>query len=382
VTESRDESGGVRIEAVGQAKPLLEAFLQVPYRIYRDDENCVFPLLGEMRHFHDRTKNPFYRHAEAELWLARRGDTVVGRIGACVDRYNNEHWDEKVGFFGFYEVDDDPAAAAALLETAAQWIAAQGMDTMRGPGCFTSNHDWYGLQVEGVFNRPVIGMPYNPRYYERQFLDFGLTGAKDLYAWDIRTGGQFPEKMQRLIDRIIARPGLVIRPFVMKRFFEEASLVRDLYNRCWSENWGFIPLDDEDFAYMAKDMKSLVDADFLLIAELDGVPIGFSLTIPDFNQATHGLKGKLLPFGWLKFLLAKRKIDYARTILMGVLPEYRRLGIDMAMVYRTMQASFPKGITKGECSWILADNVPMNRILEGYGADRYKTYRIYEKSVG
>ena len=173
--------------------------------------------------------------------------------------------------------------------------------------------------------------------------------------------------MQRLIDRILARPGLVIRPFDMKNFFAEASLVRELYNDCWSENWGFIPMDDEDFAYMAKDMKSMVDPDFLLIAEMEGKPIGFSLTIPDFNQALQPLKGKLLPFGWLKFLLGKRKINYARTLLMGVLPEYRKLGVDMAMVYRTMQAGFAKGITSGECSWILADNVPMNRILRATG---------------
>jgi len=372
----------LQIATVGTDKTALKTFLQVPYRIYRTDPNYVFPLLDEMKHFHDKQKNPFYRHATAELWLARRDGEVVGRIGACVDRYNNEHWAEKVGFFGFYEVDDDTEAAAALLQTAAEWIAAQGMDTMRGPGCFTSNHDWYGLQVDGKFNRPVIGMPYNPRYYEKQLTDFGLAGAKDLFAWDLRTNGVFPAKMRQLIERIAARPGLTIRPFNMKKFLAEASLVRDLYNRCWSRNWGFIPLDDEDFAYMAKDMKSLVDADFLLVAEMNGEPIGFSLTIPDFNQATQSLRGRLLPFGWLKFLLNKRRINYARTILMGVLPEYRKLGVDMVMVYQTMQAAFAKGITAGECSWILADNAPMNRILDGYGADRYKTYRVYEKVVG
>jgi GNAT superfamily N-acetyltransferase len=371
----------VTVSPVGEDKHGLREFLDVPYLIYRDDPHYVFPLLDEMKHFHDKKKNPFYRHAVAELWLARDKGRVVGRIGACVDRYNNEHQSEKVGFFGFYEADDNPAVASALLETARDWIAGQGMDTMRGPGCFTSNHDWFGLQVGGKFNRPVIGMPYNPRYYEKQFKDFGLTGAKDLFAWDLQTKGQLPEKMQRLIDRIMARPGLVIRPFVMKKFFAEASLVRDLYNRTWSENWGFIPLDDEDFTYMAKDMKSMVDPTFLLIAEMKGQPIGFSLTIPDFNQALQPLRGKLLPFGWLKFLLAKRKIKYARTLLMGVLPEYRKLGVDIALVYQTMLNGFAQGIMSGECSWILADNKPMNRILAGYGAEMYKTYRIYEKAL-
>ncbi len=371
----------VNIIPVGEDRKLLARFQKLPYDVYGDDPHVVFPLLDEQRKFLDRHHNPFYTHAVTELWLAVRDGRDVGRIAACVDSANNAHQKEQVGFFGFYEAFDDAEAASALLRTAADWIRAQGMDTMRGPGCFTSNHDWYGLQVDGRFDRPMVGMPYNPRYYEKHFADFGLAGAKDLFAWWMETGGKLPEKMQELIDRVLARPGLVIRPMNMKKFLEEASLVRELYNQCWSDNWGFIPLNDAEFAYMAKDMKAMVDADFLLIAEIDGKPVGFSLTIPDFNQATQALKGRLLPFGWLQFLLNKRKITSARCILMGVLPEYRKLGIDMGMVYKTMLAAFGKGITHGECSWILADNRPMNRILEGYGADCYKTYRVYEKKL-
>lgn len=371
----------VGIVPVGNDRKLLDRFLRIPYDVYGDDPHVVFPLLSEQRKFFSRTHNPFFEHAETELWLALRDGRAVGRIAACVDAASNAHHHEKVGFFGFYEALDDAEAADALLRTAADWIAARGMETMRGPGCFTSNHDWYGLQVAGRFDRPMIGMPYNPRTYEKHFADFGLTGAKDLYAWWIETGGRMPEKMQELIDRVLQRPGLVIRPFDMKNFLAEASLVRDLYNRCWSENWGFVPLSDAEFAYMAKDMKSLVDADFMLVAELDGQPVGFALTIPDFNQATQPLRGRLLPFGWLKFLLGKRKIRSARCILMGVLPEYRKLGIDMGLVYKTMMSAFAKGITHGECSWILADNRAMNRILEGYGAECYKTYRVYEKKL-
>ena len=371
----------VQIVPVGSDRKLLDRFQKLPYAVYGDDPHVVFPLLGEQRKFLDKRHNPFYEHAEAELWLAVRDGRDVGRIAACVDATSNEHHREQVGFFGFYEAFDDAEAAAALLATAAGWIRGRGMDTMRGPGCFTSNHDWYGLQVDGRFDRPLIGMPYNPRYYERHFADFGLAGAMDLYAWWMETNGELPPKLQAVVDKVLERPGLVIRPFDMKNFLAEASLVRELYNACWSENWGFIPLSDAEFAYMAKDMKSLVDADFLLVAEMEGKPVGFSLTIPDFNQATQSLRGKLLPFGWLKFLLAKRRVTAARTILMGVLPEYRKLGIDVGMVYRTMQAAFAKGITRGECSWILADNRPMNRILEGYGADCYKTYRVFEKKL-
>lgn len=359
----------------------FEAFLDLPDAVYADDPHYVHPLRSELKHFFDQGKNPFWRHAVHELWLARTGDRVVGRIGACVDRTSNEHHGEQVGLFGFFEMLEDAGAARPLLETAEAWIREQGMDIMRGPGCFTSNHDWFGLQVEGSWTRPVIGMPYNPPSYPELLEDFGLTGAKDLYAWLIQTEGRFPEKMARLIDRLLARPGLTVRKFDMKNFFADASKVRDLYNRSWSRNWGFIPMDDEDFRYAAKDMKSMVDPEFLLIAELEGEPIGFSLTIPDFNEALQPLGGRLLPFGWLKFLLAKRKVRMARTLLMGVLPEHRQLGVDMIMVFKTMQAGFARGVISGECSWILADNVPMNKSLESYGARRYKTYRVYEKTV-
>jgi len=361
----------------------LNAFLDLPGRLYRHDPNYVHPLKSELKHFLDRDKNPFFAHGEADLWLARdKTGTVVGRIGAAVDQYNNKHHNEEVGFFGFYEAEDSPDLARALLDTASAWITEKGMKTMRGPGCFTSNHDWFGLQIDGEWSRPVVGMPYNPRCYQVHFEDWGLAKAKDLWAWNLDTGGSFPPKMVKLIERITNRPGLTIRPMDMKNFEAEAALIRELYNACWSANWGFIPMDDAEFAYSAKDMKSMVNPDFLLIAEMDGVPIGFSLTIPDFNQATQGMKGQMWPFGWLKFLLAKRNIHYARTPLMGVLPEFRKNGIDMAMVYRTMQTGFAQGITSGECSWILEDNEPMNNILSSYGAKVYKTYRIFEKPVG
>ncbi|MCP4572965.1 MAG: GNAT family N-acetyltransferase [bacterium] len=359
----------------------FEAFLQLPYRIYADDPNHVFPLLSELKDFFEKKKNPYWRHATHQLWLARRGDEIVGRVGACVDTAANEHHQEKVGYFGFFEVLEDAEVSRALLETAETWIREQGMEIMRGPGNYNSNHDAYGALVDGAWTRPVIGMPYNPRYYPELLDEFGLTKAKDLFAWLIETGGAFPEKMTRLIDRMAARPGLVVRQFDMKNFFEEASRVRELYNKSWSRNWGFVPLDDENFRYMAKDMKSMVDPAFLLVAEMDGEPIGFSLTIPDFNEALQPLKGRLLPFGWLKFLLGKRKVKMARCLLLGVLPEYRKLGVDMVMIFKTMQAGFARGITSGECSWILEDNVPMNKVLEGYGAKRYKTYRVYEKTV-
>jgi len=193
----------LNIVSVGADKKALQSFLEVPYRIYKDDANYVYPLISEMKHFHDKKKNPFYSHADSELWLVERNGQIIGRIGACVDRYNNEHWNEKTGWFGFYEVDDDAEAAALLLETAQSWLAERDMEIMRGPGCFTSNHDWYGLQVAGEFSRPVIGMPYNPRYYEQHLENFGLAGAKDLFAWNIVTKSADNPEQRMLGERCI-----------------------------------------------------------------------------------------------------------------------------------------------------------------------------------
>ncbi|MFO7652346.1 MAG: N-acetyltransferase [Candidatus Krumholzibacteriia bacterium] len=373
----------VQVEPVAGAGD-LDDFLRLPYRLYADEPHYVFPLLREQKAFFDPGHNPFFAHADTRLWLARRRSgggrpRVVGRVGACVDRYHNEHSGEKTGFFGFFECEDDPVTACALLDAARGWVAEHGMEILRGPASFTTNHDYLGLLVDGYDKDPVVGMPYQPPYYATLLEDYGLYKAMDLYAWDLDTGGTVPEKLQRFMDRIMATATFTIRPFRMDRFWEDASIVREIYNEAWSRNWGFIPLDDAEFAYLAKDMKSMVDPSFLLIAENDeGRPIGFALSVPDFNQALKPLRGKLFPFGWLRFLLAKRRIRMARTLLMGVRPEYRNKGVDAALVYRTMQATFPKGIARGECSWVLETNRPMNIVMRSYGGVKTKTYRIYE----
>lgn len=370
------------VEPVRNGKDLAH-FLRIPYRIYgKNHPRYVYPLLGQMKSFLNREKNPFFRHAEVELWVARDGTTPVGRIAAAVDRIHNEYAGERIGFFGFYEAPDEPLVAQALLETARSWIADRGMTAMRGPGCFTTNHEYLGLLVKGHELRPVIGMPWQPEYYLAQFEAFGLAKLKDLYAWEFRAeDGQPPARMTRFVDRIKGRLDFTIRRFRMKKFWDEVDVVRAIYSEAWKDNWGFIPMDDEEFRHSAKDMKSMVDPGFLLIAEKDGQPIGFSMTTQDFNEVLYGLKGSLLPFGWLKFLLRKGQIRGARTLLMGVVPEYRAKGVDVMLVYETIRYGATKGIYRGECSWILEDNVAMNRILEKYGAEIKTVYRILERAV-
>jgi len=367
-----------------RGKKDLQAFLDLPYRIYADDPHYVYPLQAQLKEFFDKKKNPFHNHALTETWLARRGGQVVGRIGACVDRYHNEHWRETTGFFGFFECVDDRAVAHALLDVARDWLRERGQTVMRGPLNFTTNHDAPGLLVDGEPGSPVQGMAYNPAYYVDLLTSYeGLEKCKDLWAWQVRASDiELPKRVQDNAKRVLkGETDLTVRPINKKDFKNEVELIRGLYNRCWHENWGFIPMDPDEFYFSAKEMKMLVNENLLLIAEWQGEPIGFSMTVPDFNRAMKGVRGKLFPFGIFKFLRDKRKIDYARTLLLGVLPEHRHKGVDVLMVLRTYKAAIRGGITAGECSWILESNRAMNRILEKLGAKVYRTYRIYDKAL-
>jgi hypothetical protein len=360
----------------------LQAFLDLPYLIYADDPHYVYPLQTQLKEFLDQKKNPFFRHAETETWLARRDGNVVGRIGACVDSYHNKHWDETTGFFGFFECIDEATVAHALFDTARDWIKDRGQTIMRGPLSFTTNHDSPGLLIEGDPGSPVQGMAYNPAYYEAFFDSYdGIESSKNLWAWQIRADEvKLPKRAEDNAKRVLkGETDLIVRPINKKDFKNEVEVIRSLYNRCWHENWGFIPMDPDEFYFSAKEMKMLVNENLLLIAEWKGEPIGFSMTVPDFNRAMINVKGKLLPFGIFKFLRDKRKINYARTLLLGVLPEHRHKGVDVLMVLRSYKAAIRGGITAGECSWILDSNAVMNRILEKLGAKVYRTYRIYDK---
>ncbi|MDY0108573.1 MAG: N-acetyltransferase [Candidatus Krumholzibacteria bacterium] len=370
------------VEPVGSPRELAQ-FLRVPYRIYgRRHPQYVHPLLAQQKAFLDPAKNPFFRHAEARLWIARQGAAPVGRIAAAVDRANNDFHGETLGYFGFYETPDDAEIARALLQSARDWLAAQGMTVMRGPGCFTTNHDYLGLLVKGHERPPVVGMPWQPPYYEQQLLANGLQKAKDLFAWEFTAPeGRAPDRIRRFAERAASRLPVRIRRFRMDRFWDDAEIVRRLYHEAWQDNWGFVPMDEQEFRHAAKDMKSMVDPGFLLIAELADEPVAFSMTTQDFNEALAPLRGSLLPFGWLKFLRAKRRIAGARTLLLGVQPEHRLKGIDVMLIDETIRHGASRGICRGECSWILEDNTVMNRSLEKYGATLKNVYRLYEQEL-
>jgi len=355
-------------------------FIRLPWKIYDEDGSWVPPLLMDRRKLIDRKGNPFYRHARMELFLADRGTETVGRIGAIVnDNHNVEH-KENIGFFGFFECIDDQEAANALLTTAERWLKTQGVSAMRGPASPSVN-DEYGLLVDGFDKSPAILMAYNPRYYQRLVEVYGLKKAKDMYAYYVNQKTVFTEKFVRVSELVKKRAGLEFRTLNMKDFDAEVMRIRELYNKGWSSNWGEVPMTVEEFKYAAKDLKSIVNPNLVIIAESKGKPVGFALSLPDLNIIMKQNRGGyLLPF-LARYLLFKKKIDFIRIIILGVLPEYLNSGIGGVLFYETGRRAVEHGYPHGEASWVLEDNVMMNRGAKLMNGERYKTYRVYEKLI-
>lgn len=368
----------LRVDAV-EGRRDLRRFLRLPWSIYAGDPHWVPPLLVEQRKLLDRERHPFHEHADVEYFLARRGDRVVGRIAAIVNHRHIDFHEEKVGFFGFFECEDDPASARALLGAAEDWLRQRGMRAARGPMNFSTNEEC-GLLVDGFDTPPMIMMTHNPPYYRRLLESAGYGKAKDLLAYYLVDDG-VPARLVRGVERVQKRAGAVIRPLRMKRLEQEIEIIRDIYNSAWERNWGFVPMTDAEFDEMARQLKQIVNPEICLIAEVDGAPVGFALALPDFNQAVRHADGRLLPLGLFKVLWHARRIDAARVITLGVKPSHRRLGLDAMMMLRIWQKGTASGYHRGECSWILEDNWDMRRIMERLGGVVYKTYRIVEKPI-
>jgi len=363
-----------------ETKSDLKSFIKVPERLYRGDPYWVPPLLVERKEFFDRQKNPFFKHAEVALFLAFKDGIPVGRISAHISFAHNKYHHEKTGFFGFFEAVDDYAVAERLLQTAVDWHRGKGMDRVRGPANFTTNHE-VGLLIDGFDRPPVIMMTYNPEYYVRFVEKFGFVKAMDLYAYYTDDRNPMPERVIRVIDRVKKRSGCTFRSLDFGNFAREVAAIKEVYNRAWENNWGFVPLSDEEFDFTAKDLKKIADPDLILIAEDGGRPVGFSLALPDFNQVLIELNGRLLPFGMLKLLWltkVRRVTDGVRVLMMGMLPEYQKRGLDNIFYYETFERGTKRGYRWGEFSWVLENNEMMNRVAQNLGHTRYKTYRMYD----
>jgi GNAT superfamily N-acetyltransferase len=356
-------------------------FIKFPWKVYTGNEYWVPPLLLDRKKILDRSKNPFYRHAEMELFLAEKGGGLVGRVAAIVNHLHNSFHNENIGFFGFFESVNDQTVSTALFDAARTWLLSKGVIAMRGPANPSTNDDC-GLLIDGFEESPAVMMPYNPPYYSTLVEAYGLKKVMDLYAYELRKERMEVGRAVRLANLVRQRTAIRIRTLKMRQLPREVDLIKSVYNNAWSVNWGFVPLTDEEIDNLAADLKQIVDPDLALFAEVNGQVVGFILALPDFNQVLKKIpNGRLFPFGLVKILLNRSKIDSARLIIAGVIKEYQRRGIDSILYTEILERAAVKGIYRGEASWILESNKMMTGGLEAMNAERTKTYRMYEMNI-
>lgn len=360
------------------SKKEKKAFIEFPYKHYKDEKNWIPPLLMDQKMLVNTEKNPFYNDAEIALFLAESNGKIAGRIAAIHNKKYNEFQGTNVGFFGFFECIDNQSVANLLFKVANDWLKEKGLDGMIGP-TNPGMMDEIGVLVDGFEYEPSILMPYNKTYYDKLIKGAGLTKAVDLLAFRVTKESLTLDRILRA-DEIVKKrnPGLKMRPVNLKEFDREVKIIREIYNKAWAKNWGFTPMSKEEFDHLAKDLKTIVDVDIAHVAEIDGKPVAFSIALPDFNQALKHTNGRLLPTGIIKLLYYSRKINAIRTALMGVVPEYQGKGIDAVLHKEAIVKGMKKGYNSSELGWVLESNVDMVRVAERIGAKVEKVYRMYQ----
>ena len=362
------------------SKSELNTFIKLPWRLYRNEPNWVPPLLFERKRFFDREKNPFFQHAEAEYFLAWRDGRVVGRITAHIDRHFNEFQHHDWGMFGFFECENDPEAAHALLVAAERWLRERNRDRMVGPMDFTTN-DECGVLIEGYDQLPTILTNWHHRYYPALLEGYGLDKAMDLFMWNLEVSdrSRVHPAIWQVAAEVESKHGITVRSMRKKDMEAEINRFLEVYNAAWERNWGFVPLTEEEVRSYAKDLKPILDENWAFVAEKDGETVGAALTLPDYNQVLVHLNGKLLPFGWIKALRLRKKINRVRVFALGVKREWQHTGIAAKFYELHFDSAARTPQTGGEMGWILESNKSMNRAMEGMGGRIVRKYRVYEK---
>jgi len=363
----------------------LDQFAKVPWRICADDPNWVPPLLVGVKEFLNRKRHPFHLHGAATQFLALKNGTALGRILVSDDPLYNRRHESNVGCFGMFECVDDRSTAHALLDAAAAWLRVRGRTSIMGPVDYSTNYNC-GLLVEGFDTPPRIMMNHNPPYYAGLLESWGLAKAKDLYAWWFVDRFDLVAKWQRRTDWLARRSGVTVRPFSKKDFHAEVDRCYEVYNDAQKEHWGFAELTRAEFLYLAKRLAKIGLTDHALMAEVQGKLVGFSVTLPDVNEAIRPLDGRLttfgLPIGLVRLLYRLPRVKTARMAILVLLEAYRRRGISELLILETLNyGKDVVGYAGAELSWTLEDNELINRTVEHVGGRRYKTYRIYEKSI-
>jgi hypothetical protein len=362
----------------------VKKFIDFPHELYKGDPNYVPELYISQAKLFDRKKNPFFKHAEVDLFLAYKDGKIAGRIAAIHNGGYKKFTGNNDGFFGFFDVTEDYAVAEALLGTVQDWLRQKGLSSAVGPVNFSTN-DTCGTLVDSYDVPPVILMTYNKKYYNDFLERFGFQKKMDLLAYKIATKENMNQRviaMRPLLENRLLKAGIVIRKFNMKNFKSEVDKLHEVYNAAWEKNWGFVPMTKDEFRFAASDMKAIVDTDFAYVAEHNGKAIGFALTVPNLNEVTiHIKRGRLFPTGLFKLLMNQKKVKSVRIITLGVIEGYRKAGIDACFYAMNLESAARKGIEYGEASWILENNDLMNKALLHIGGKVYKKYRIYEKTL-
>lgn len=336
--------------------------------------------------FLDRRRNPYFEHAEVEMFIAERDGKPVGRITAQIDSRWDEFQGGNTGMFGFFETVNDPEVAGGLLDAAAAWLAERGRDRILGPMDFTTN-DELGILIDGYDREPMILQPWHPPYYRELIEGHGFGKAMDLWMWslelgELAEGSEFHPMIHQAAVASREEHGITVRNMRKSDMAAEVRRFQAVYNEAWGSNWGFVPITEAESDFQAKMLKQVLDENWAMIAEdAEGNVAGAALTLPDINQVMAKLNGRLLPFGWLKFLLGKRKVNRVRVFALGVKNAYQHTGVAAALYIRHLENASPDGFSAGECGWILETNDPMNRAMEGMGGKVIKRYRLYDRPL-
>jgi GNAT superfamily N-acetyltransferase len=382
----------VRLEEIPLGSRRISAFVDVPWRLYRGDPHWTPPLRADLLgsrllglHGLLTPAHPYHRDAEVTHFVAWRGDDAVGRVSAAVNHRYNDYHGERIGFFGFFESVDDDAVASALLDKAREWVSARGMTVFRGPGEYsTATHERMGVLIEGFEYPPVVELTHNPPYYGPLLERYGLGKAIDYYAYHLDATKPAPKRVGALADRVRQRQDVTVRPVVLSRLREEVALVIEIYNDAWSQNWGFLPITDEEAAALADTLKPIVDPGLIRFAYVDGEPAAVLGAFPDPYCA---LRPRWRWYGdsdairLARLMLTRRHLPRARLMFFGIRPPFRKQGLDALLYDDVFSYGRGKGYKECDISLLLETNHLILKASESMGAHRYKTWRIYEMPV-
>ena len=358
---------------------LINEYLDFAHELYKDDPNYVPELFMSQKELFNPRKNPFLQNAKVESFLAKKNGKVVGRISAILNNRYNEYHKCNVGFFGFFDLINDFQVAKTLLDTAIGWCKARGLNAVLGP-CNFSTNDTAGLLIDGFDEPPKIMMTYNKPYYKDFVEGYGFVKEMDLYAYILYThkASEKSIRLARALERRLAIQGITFRNINLKKFGKEVELIMDVYNHAWKDNWGFVPMTEDEIQHLGNNLKMIANKNWIYIAEDKGKPVGFGVTLNNINEITKDFKkGRLFPFNVIKLLLRRHKTDYVRILALGVLDEYRKKGIEAILFSKNILQARADNVIAGEVSWVLESNAEMVCSAEKLNSELYKTYRIY-----